>query len=111
MKHNCFSYSYERLKAVYGDRIPSKWRCYDESSFEHFSLNASKYLAKKVHLSYFSSFCYSVPFAEENDIILNKSGIGIAINQYKYMTLRLRDGKPCLVDIDKKDKIMRVKDE
>jgi hypothetical protein len=52
-----------------------------------------------------------VPFARENDIILTKDSIGIAINQYKYMTLRLRGGKPCLVDIEKKDKIMRVRDE
>lgn len=111
MKHNCFSYSYERLKSVYGDRIPNEWRCYSEADFQHFSINASKYLARKIHYSYFESFCDSVSFARENDIILTKDSIGIAINQYKYMTLKLRSGKPCLVDIEKKDKIMRVRDE
>lgn len=106
-KHNCLSYTYRVLK-VKGYKLPTEWRGYTKDDFEYFSNNASKLLARKVHISFFESFCIRVDEAKKDDIILTDTSVGVAINKYKYMTLRLRGGKPCLVDINKGDKIMRI---
>jgi len=110
MKHNCFTYTYLTLEKQ-GYSLPTEWRGYTKEDFEYFATNASKMLARKVHISFFSSFCTVVNEAKKNDIILTDTSIGVAINKYKYMTIRLRGGKPCLVDIEQKDMIMRIRDE
>jgi len=110
MQHNCLTYSYSVLEQR-GYNLPKEWRGYTKDDFEWIANNASKLLARKTHISFFSSFCDEVSEAKKNDIILTDTSVGVAVNKYKYITLRLRGGKPCLVDIDKKDMIMRTRDE
>ena len=108
-KHNCLTYTYQTLEQK-GYKLPTEWRGYTKDDFEYFSNNASKLLARKVHISFFESFCTQVDEAKKDDIILTDTSVGVAINKYKYLTLRLRGGKPCLVDINKGDMIMRITD-
>jgi hypothetical protein len=108
MSHNCLEFTYKTLLSR-GYNLPSSWGNYSVSDFEWISNNASKLLAKKLHIDFFKSFCEATNEAKQDDIILTDTSIGVAINKYKYMTLRARNGQMCLVDINKDDLILRIK--
>ena len=108
MTHNCFSYTFENLVNKFGNKIPTTWREYSSKDFEYFSLNAKKLLVRKIHIQYFDSFCTRVKRAKKYDVILNDECMGIAINRFKFMTLKAKNNMPTIEDIKKSDIKMRV---
>jgi len=91
--------------------MPKQWRGYTATKECFLSIvdNAQEILARGEHKEFFLSFCDPVKKAQKYDIVLTDNSVGVAINQFKYTTLRLRDASTCLVDIDKSELILRVR--
>lgn len=105
---NCFTYTFKKLKNL-GLNIPIKWKNYDAILDSKVFIRDYQYFLKnKLHYKYFESFCSYVNEAKENDIIIDDKGIGIAINKFKYMTIKDKTGLSSLCNIEKDQKILRV---
>ena len=118
--NNCFVYVYKRLK-VAGVNLPTELKVivenkdgdkkeisYTTESLKPYVKDYKFFLKHKYHYDYFEQFCEYVKEAQENDIIIDKDGVGIAINKYKYIAINERNGLPTLYDIGRKKKL-RVK--
>lgn len=105
--NNCFTYTYKRLR-VLGHNIPTKWENWTVNDMRIFITNYQWFLENKKHYQFFESFCEYVDVAQENDIIINDDGVGIAINKFKYMTIREKDKRAKMCDITKEHKILRI---
>lgn len=104
---NCFTFTYKQLLAK-GYKIPLSWETWTVSDMRYFIKNYKWFLEKQKHRLFFESFCSYVKEAKENDIIINNNGVGIAINKFKYMTIRDRSNKQCICNIEKTDYILRI---
>jgi len=109
--NNCFVYVYKRLKRL-GVVMPTELRVSDEvyttESLKPYVKDYKFFLQKNYHYAYFEQFCDYVEIAQENDIIIDKDGVGIAVNRYKYIAINERSGNACLYNIEKQ-KILRVR--
>lgn len=113
--NNCFTFVYKTLKRK-GFDLPTELKVisedsevtYDTKSLKPYVRDYEFFLKKKYHYAYFEQFCEYIKEAQENDIIIDKDGVGIAVNKYKYIAVNERSGNPCLYNIDRK-KILRVK--
>lgn len=107
MCHNCFTYTFTRLKAT-GFVLPTVFEGFEADDLRYFIKEQQFFLDNKVHYRYFESFCKYVDEAIENDIIIDDFGIGVAINKYKYMTIKDSNRRSTLCDISKGQKILRI---
>ncbi len=84
MMTNCFTVviNYLNLRFV----LPSGWGEYtlDINNMDLFVKNQTKFLAKKQHIGFFKSFCNRVKTAKKDDIVLTRTSVGVAINQFTY---------------------------
>jgi len=98
---NCFHFTYEYL-IKQGLKVPNTWNGMDyKTEFKKIEDNPKKYLKKKQHLEFFSSFSKKVDKAQKNDIILHSRGVGVALNHFLFMTFNHSN----------KIKISKIKDE
>lgn len=104
---NCFTFTYKKLKEA-GIKIPKKWDKYTYKDMRLFIKDYKYFLENKLHYKFFYSFCSEVSIAQKNDIILDIDGVGIAINRFKYMTIKDRNNTYCLCDIKLSQNILRA---
>jgi len=84
---NCFIFIYEHLKTK-GYKIPDTFENLEYKKDYKILINNNKqHLENNLHFRYFESFTREVKKAIENDIILHKRGIGIALDNKRFMTL------------------------
>jgi len=104
---NCFTYTYRRLRAS-GLDIPTQWENWSIKDMRTFIKEYKWFLENKKHYQFFESFCEYVDTAKADDIVVDDGCIGIAINKFKYMTIREKGGQAKMYDITKNHKILRV---
>jgi len=84
---NCFNFTFKYLKEQ-GLNIPNEWNGMQyDTEFKKIEDNPKKYLRKKLHIDFFSSFTKKVENAQKRDIILHNNGVGVAINNIQFMTI------------------------
>jgi len=84
---NCFHFTIETLISK-GYNIPLKWEGLEYSTEkDKINMTPNFYIESKKLQDYIYSFTKKVDNAEKNDIIIHLKGLGIAINEYKFMTL------------------------
>jgi len=105
---NCFTFTYKYLKNN-GVYVPKEWKQYTQKDMKRFILDYQYFLNNRIHYDFFESFCEYVNEAQENDIIIDDFGVGVAINKFKYITIKEKNSKSFLYDIEKHQKILRVK--
>ncbi len=104
---NCFHFTYLGLKKL-NYKIPSEWDNYTYLvEADKIEENPRHYLKNKILQRYFRSFTKSVDMAQENDIIMHDYGVGLAINNKRFMTLN-HLGNVIVRTITKKYEIRRV---
>ena len=104
---NCFTFTYKSL-VFKGYDIPSSWETWTVKDMRKFIKNYKWFLENKKHIEFFESFCFYTNEATENDIIINDKTVGLAINRFKYITIKEKNGKVALCNIKKEDKILRI---
>ena len=106
---NCFTETIAYLNKSY--LLPKyfdKWRILDR---EVFVKNQNKFLARKLHIAFFDSFCEKVNSAEMDDVVLWESGVGVCINKFFYWTYDHEVAAVVTRKIEKDFIIMRLKGE
>ena len=107
MFNNCFTYTYKQLYSL-DYKVPKAWGKYTNKDMKLFIKDYKMFLDNKLHFKFFESFCKYVKDIKKHDIIISNECIGIAVNKFKFMTIRERDGLARLYDIEKDMKAMRV---
>jgi|TARA_R110000822_G_scaffold198101_1_gene336192 hypothetical protein len=109
MFKNCFTETVSYLNKSYP--LPmyfDKWRILDR---EVFVKHQNKFLARKLHIAFFNSFCEKVSSAKLDDVVLWKSGVGVCINKFFYWTYDHEMQAVVTRKIEKDFIIMRLKGE
>lgn len=80
--NNCFTtvYNYLNLRYI----LPKEWNGYTNKDMDLFVKDEKRFLAKREHIGFFRSFCDKVKDAKKDDIVLTKTSVGVAINQFTY---------------------------
>ena len=104
---NCFTFVCSELEK-HKIKVPIEWGGFSRVNKKLFIVDYKYFLENKLHYEFFYSFCNKVSTAQKNDIILDNDGIGIAINRFKYMTIKDKNNKHCLSDIVSGQTILRV---
>lgn len=79
---NCFTVVYKYLSVKYS--LPTEWNGYTQANMDDFVKDQKRFLARKDHIAFFKSFCSLTKTAKKDDIVLTRSGCGVAINQFMY---------------------------
>lgn len=104
---NCFTVVYNYLNVKYG--LPTEWEGMDNSNMDLFVKDQKRFLAKRQHIKFFRSFCDRVKSARKDDIILTKTGVGVAINRFSYWVWVEKTDKIEHEILDKDCLIMRIR--
>ena len=104
---DCFAYTYKTLKRK-GYEFPQEFEGYSLSNLKAIMADGKDLMSSDTPLNYFNSFCTEVDVAQEDDIVLTPTGIGIAINKIKYISIFEKRGNKKLMNIDKDCKIFRI---
>jgi hypothetical protein len=91
--------------------LPGGWGDYtlDINNMDLFVKNQTKFLAKKQHIGFFKSFCNRVKTAKKDDIVLTRTSVGVAINQFTYWVWSEDSNSIVHKKLNKDCLIMRVK--
>lgn len=106
--NNCFTTVYRYLRRHYKS-VPTSWKGYTDKDLNYFVENEKRLLSKREHYSFFKSFCVKVSHARKDDIILNKTNIGVAINRFTYWIYNEKTKRIDYNTLDKDCMIMRIK--
>lgn len=106
--NNCFTYVYKTLQNA-GFNVPTKWEDFDNKNMKLFIARQDWFLEHKLHFKFFESFCSYVEVADKYDVIIDDHGVGIALNKFKYISIKDKNNKIAISNITKDKKIMRVK--
>jgi|JMBY01.1.fsa_nt_gi hypothetical protein len=108
MMTNCFTVVINYLNIRYV--LPSGWGEYtlDINNMDLFVKNQTSFLAKKQHIGFFKSFCKIVKTAKKDDIVLTRTSVGVAINQFTYWVWSEDLDSVIHKKLDKECLIMRV---
>lgn len=98
---NCFTFTYKKL-ITKGYSLPTEWNGFTTKDFRHITANSQHYLDEKYHIEFFKEICDEVTDIKEDDIIIHENGVGLALNQYKYLTI-LEGGKKIVMKDIKKE--------
>ena len=81
---NCFTEVITYLNNKYN--LPQGWKDYklDVNNMDLYVEQEKKFLARKDHIGFFKSFCNLVKIAKKDDIVLTKTSVGCAINEFAY---------------------------
>ena len=104
---NCFTFTYKTLSRK-GLVFPTEFEGYSTSDLKTIIVDYKNIIDNKIHYAYFDSFCTKVKKAQENDIVVTKKGIGIAVNNFKYVTISEESGNKTLETIKRGCTIYRV---
>ena len=80
--NNCFTTAYNYLNLRYS--LPKSWKGWTVQDMDTFVKDEKKFLGRKDHIGFFRSFCDKVKDAKKDDIVLTKTSVGVAINQFTY---------------------------
>jgi hypothetical protein len=105
---NCFTEVYKYLNVKYD--IPKGWKEYhlDVNNLDLYVEQQKRFLARKDHISFFSSFCSPVKSIKKDDVVLTRTSIGCAINQFMYWVYSEDENRIVHSKIDKNCLIMRI---
>ena len=81
---NCFTETISYLDQKYD--LPQVWGKWTWDDLESFVKHQNKFLARKDHIGFFSSFCDQVKRAKKDDVVLWDRGVGVCINPFFYWT-------------------------
>jgi len=107
---NCFTFTYKTLIRK-GYKFPPEFEGYELNNLKPVIANYQELLDNKLHYAYFESFCYKVKTAQEDDIILHKDGVGIAVNKIMFVSILENPRRKILRPITNKHTIMRIGEE
>jgi hypothetical protein len=82
MINNCFTTVYYYLNERF--IIPHEWNGWTVADMDIFIKDQKKFLSRKDHICFFRSFCEKVKTAKKDDIVLTRTSVGVAINQFTY---------------------------
>ena len=80
--NNCFTMAYRFLNEK-GYKLPDKFEEWTNKDMDTFVINEREFLKNQTHIAFFDSFCSRVNFARRYDVVLTRSGVGIALNSFK----------------------------
>jgi hypothetical protein len=103
---NCFTKVYKHLSRSYN--LPKEWNGYTNENMDLFVEKEKKFLAKKEHILFFKSFCKKVKYAKRDDIVLTKTSVGCAVNEFVYWVWSEDKHTIVLEKLDKDCLIMRI---
>jgi len=109
MSINCFTFTYKTLMRK-GYNFPVDFEGYSLNNLKLITVDYQKILDEKIHYAYFESFCHKVKIAQEDDIIIHKDGVGIAVNKILFISVLDKPRRKVLRPITKKHTIMRIGD-
>ena len=106
---NCFTVAIKHLNLYY--QLPDGWKGYtlDVNNMDQYVIDQARFLARRDHIGFFSSFCDEVDRPEKNDIVLTRKSVGIAINKFAYWVYSEDTGQIEHEYYDKDCLIMRVR--
>lgn len=103
---DCFAFVYKTL-ARKGYKFPEEFSGYKLSNLKQIMTDGKELMDSDIPVEYFSSFCTEVDKAQEDDIVLTSTGVGIAINSIKFVSIFEKRGSKKLVNIDSNCRIFR----
>ena len=106
MMINCFTTVYNYLNLRY--TLPQEWNGWTVADMETFVKDERKFLGRKDHIAFFRSFCSKVKKAKKDDIVLTRTSVGVAINQFTYWVWSEDLDSVIHKKLDKECLIMRV---
>jgi len=106
MMINCFTTVYNYLNSRY--TLPQEWNGWTVADMDNFVKDEKRFLGRKDHIAFFKSFCKTVKTAKKDDIVLTRTSVGVAINQFTYWVWSEDSDSVIHKKLDKKCLIMRV---
>ena len=108
MMTNCFTVVIQYLSVRYP--LPKGWKDYklNVNNMDEFVKDEKRFLAKRQHIGFFKSFCKKVKTAKKDDIVLTKTSVGCAINQFTYWVYNEELSRVVHKQLDNDCLIMRV---
>ena len=104
---NCFTTVYSYLNAHFN--VPQEWCGWTILDMDTFVKDEKRFLGRKDHIAFFKSFCKTVKTAKKDDIVLTRTSVGVAINQFTYWVWSEDSNSIVHKKLNKDCLIMRVK--